>query len=68
MSDEEYGAISRNEEVKSWVLATPKCPKCGFFIACHFGGLRHEYVYPHCSNTQCSLHHIETFILNEPKK
>jgi hypothetical protein len=63
------GEISRNESVRAWVLQTPTCPKCGFFVQCQFSGLRNEYVWPMCSNTACVLgKHPHTFILPEADK
>lgn len=64
-SGDDHGAISKNEAVRNWVLSTPKCPKCGFFVMASFSGLRNEFVWPICSNKKCSLHRIDTFIRPE---
>ena len=65
---EGLGEISRNEQVKQWVLQTPKCPKCNFFVTCSFSGTRNEFVWPMCSNTSCHLHVAHTFIRPEIEK
>lgn len=62
----ELGIISRNPQVRDWVLKTPKCPMCNFFVTCQFSGLRNEFVWPVCSNAACVLsRHTHTFIRPE---
>ncbi len=62
-SGDKLGVISEDNNVRDWVLKTPKCPKCDFFITVSFSGVRNDVIWPHCSNVQCSLHQsVHTFI------
>lgn len=60
---EEFGLISQNEEVRKWVLQTPKCPKCGFFVQLNFSGPANDCIWPGCSNNLCSFYFpLHTFV------